>query len=110
MAFGVLSSVASAGPVYTDGSNPTVLLDQQTLTFPGGMVQFLGSAKGAYSDSRTLLRVYVDGSLVVSENAFGALVAAVDVEAGDHTVDFEVVSLNFDVNLSQISLTVLSLA
>lgn len=96
-------------PVTTAWLTPMALLPQQTLTFNGGPVQFLGYAAGSAVDSNTMLQIYIDGVLRVSQNAQAAMVALLTLPAGDHTVDFMTQGLSYDVTLGDRGLTIMSL-
>lgn len=109
MAFGVLSTASNNSPVSTNGNNPVALLSTSTVTTGDVVLQFLGFAHGAYSDSGTFMQVSIDGVVVATANAFGSMVATTTVSSGSHNIDFTVISQGFDVTIGERGLTVLSL-
>lgn len=110
MSFSVLSTATNSIPVTTSGNDPVTLLSTVTLTTGADVLQFLGYAAGAYSDSGTMLQVVIDDVVVASQNAFGPLVATAEVSAGEHNIDFQAISGSFDVTLATRGLTILSLS
>lgn len=111
MSVSVLSTAVNAEPVPTTGSTPATLLPTVVVNLGSiSVLQFLGHASGAYSDSGTHLKVLIDGVVVASQNAFGPLVAAVEVTAGQHNIDFEATSDFGDVNLANCGLVIMNLS